>query len=261
MTSTLALTATLTLLAHADDWPQWRGPARTGISQEKVEFDKFPNQGATIAWKAHVGLGFTSIMVAKGRAYTAGHANGTDTVFCFDALTGKEIWKQSYPAELGDQFFDGGTTGSPTIDGDYAYWLSRWGDLYCFDAATGKIVWNRHLVKETQARVPTWGFTGAPTVYKNLLILNVGEAGMAVDKLTGKEVWKSGEGDAGYSTPLPVPRNGKTEIWLGNGAAYLSVDPETGKQIWSLKWLTQYGVNAADPIPYQDKVFVSSGYQ
>jgi outer membrane protein assembly factor BamB len=84
---------------------------------------------------------------------------------------------------------------------------------------------------------------------------------MAVEKDTGKDVWKSADGDAGYSTPLPVVRKDKTEMWFGNGAAYLSVVPETGKLIWSIKWLTQYGVNAADPIPYgAEKVFVSSGY-
>ncbi len=256
-----ALAALLVLPARADDWPQWRGPARTGVSQEKGWLDKFPDAGPAIAWKANVGLGFSSFVVFNGRVCTAGHANGKDTVFCLDALTGKEIWKQSYPAELGDKFYQGGTTGTPTFDGDRLYWLSRWGDLYCFDAASGRIVWNRQLVKETGVNVPSWGFTGAPTVYKNLLILNVGEAGMAVDKATGKEVWKSGnETDAGYSTPLPVARGGQTEIWLGNGAAYLSLVPETGKKIWSIKWLTQYGVNAADPIPYGDKVFIATGY-
>jgi outer membrane protein assembly factor BamB len=261
LTSFLVLAIALALPARADDWPQWRGPDRNGISQEKGWLDQFPAPGPSIAWKANVGLGFSSFVVAQGRAYTAGHASGTDTVFCFDAFSGKEIWKQSYPAELGDKFFEGGTTGSPTLDGDRLYWLSRWGDVYCFDAMSGKIIWNRQLVQETGVSVPSWGFTGAPTVYKNLLILNVGEAGMALDKETGKEIWKSGgETDAGYSTPLPVTRGDKTEIWLGNGAAYLSLDPETGKKIWSIKWLTQYGVNAADPIPYGDKVFIASGY-
>ena len=204
--------------------------------------------------------GLLLFVVGNGKAYTAGHTGEMDTIFCFDAVSGKELWQQSYPAELGDKFFDGGTTGTPTLDGDHLYWLSRWGDLYCFDAASGKIIWNRQLAKETGARVTDWGFSGAPTVYKNLLILNVGEAGMAVDKDSGKEVWKSGEGDAGYNTPLPVTRGDKTEIWFANGEAYLSVAPETGKENWRIKWLTQYGVNAADPIPYGDKVFISSGY-
>ena len=260
LTPTLAILSSLALFARADDWPQWRGPARNGISHESGWLDHFPDQGPSIAWTAKVGLGFSSIVAGNGRAYTAGHANGSDTIFCFDAVTGNEIWKQSYPSELGDKFFEGGTTGSPTLDGERLYWLSRWGDLYCFDAASGKIIWSSQLVKETAARVPSWGFSGSPTVYKNLLILNAGEAGMAVDKDTGKEVWKSGEGDAGYNTPLPVVRGDKTEIWFANGEAYLSVTPETGKENWRMKWLTQYGVNASDPIPYEGKVFISSGY-
>jgi len=258
--SALALVASMALFTRADDWPQWRGPHHNGVSQEKDWLDHFPAQGPPIAWKTTVGLGFSSIVVASGKAGTAGHANGSDTIFCFDAVTGKEIWKQSYPSELGDKYFEGGTTGSPTLDANHLYWLSRWGDLYCFDAASGKIIWNRQLVKETQARVPSWGFSGAPTVYKNLLIVNVGEAGMAVDKDTGKEVWKSGDGDAGYNTPLPVTCGDKTEIWFANGEAFLSVAPETGKEIWRMKWLTEYGVNASDPISYGDKVFVSTGY-
>jgi outer membrane protein assembly factor BamB len=256
----LAATASQFSTAFADDWPQWRGPARNGISQEKGWLEQFPESGPPVVWKASVGLGFTSFVVAGGKAYTVGHADGADTVFCFDALSGKEVWKHSYPAELGDKFFEGGTTGTPTLDGNRLYWLSRWGDLFAFDAATGKIVWNRQLVKETDARVPTWGFTGAPTVHGKMLILNVGEGGMAVDKDTGKEIWKSAEGDPGYCTPLPVVRKGKTEMWLSNGASYYSVAPETGAKIWSIKWLTEYGVNAADPIPYGDAVFIASGY-
>ncbi len=246
---TLILTALFAVapFASADDWPQWRGPNRNGISQEKGWVDQFPQQGPAIAWKATVGLGFSSFVVGIGKVYTGGHADGSDTVFCFDAVSG-------------NKFFEGGTTGSPTLEGDHLYWLSRWGDLFCFDAATGKVVWNRQVAKETGARIPTWGFTGAPTVYKDLLILNVGEAGMAVEKATGKDVWKSGEGDAGYSTPLPVTRGGKTEILLTNSEAFLSVAPETGKPNWRMKWLTEYGVNASDPVPYGDKVFIASGY-
>jgi len=260
LTLILAVANALVLFARAEDWPQWRGPSRDGISREKGWRDQFPDKDPPIAWQAQVGLGFSSIVVGDGRAYTAGHANGSDTVFCFDAVTGKEIWKQSYPAELGDKFYEGGTTGSPTLDGDCLYWLSRWGDLYCFDAASGKVIWNRQLVKEAGVRVPSWGFSGAPTVHKNLLILNVGDAGMAVVKETGKGVWKSEEGDAGYNTPLPVTRGDRTEIWFANDEAWLSVVPETGKENWRMKWLTQYGVNASDPIPYGDKVFISSGY-
>jgi outer membrane protein assembly factor BamB len=242
-----------------NDWPQWRGPDRNGISKETGWSDTWPQEGPPIAWKANVGQGFSSFVVSGGKAVVVGHGEGVDTVFCFEAVTGKEIWKHSYPAELGDKFFEGGTTGSATFNGDKVYWLSRWGDLFCFEAASGKVVWNRQIEKEDQVKVPTWGFTGAVTVLGDALILNAGEAGMAVDKKSGKTIWKSANKEAGYCTPLPVQRGGKTEIWLANATAYVSIDP-TGKELWRMKWLTQYGVNAADPIPVGENVFVSTGY-
>lgn len=245
---------------RAEDWPHWRGPNRNGVSNEKNFLTEFPDQGPAIAWKTSVGLGFSSIVVGNGQAFTAGHEGDSDTVYCFDAPTGKLIWKSSYPAELGDKFFEGGTTGAPTLDGNHLYWLSRWGDLFCFQASSGKVIWSRQLVKTANVRVPDWGFAGAPAVFKNLLLLNVGEAGMAVETETGKEVWKSGDAAAAYNTPLLVTRGDKTEAWFANGEGYLSVDPETGKENWRFRWLTQYGVNGSDPIPYGDKVFVSTGY-
>ena len=244
----------------ADDWPCFRGPAHNGVSAEKGWRSDWPAEGPPVAWKAEVGLGFSSIVVAKGRAATAGHAAGKDTVFCFDAASGKALWKHSYPAQLGDTFFEGGTTGTPTFDDDRLYWLGRWGDLLCFEAADGKVVWQTNIQKETGAPLPTWGFTGAPLVQGNLLVLNVGEAGAAVEKATGKLVWKSAAKDAGYSTPQPLTRDGQTLAILANTEHYLAVDPKTGKEAWRFRWLTQYGVNAADAVLGGDQLFISSGY-
>ena len=168
-----------------------------------------------------------------------GNANEQDTVFCLDAKSGKEIWKHSYPAELGDKYFEGGTTGTPTVDGDRVFTLSRWGDVFCFDAASGKVVWNRNLAKDAGAEVPTWGFGGSPTVHENLLLLNVGDAGMALDKTTGKTLWQSANNYAGYSTPLPCQENGKWVILLGSEKSYVAVDLQTGKEQWRVRWLTQ----------------------
>ncbi|HEY3852765.1 MAG TPA: PQQ-binding-like beta-propeller repeat protein [Verrucomicrobiae bacterium] len=248
------------LLAHSNDWPHWRGPNQNGTSTEKTWTSDWPTEGPPIVWKALVGMGFSSISVAGERAVTIGNANDADTVFCLDAKTGKEIWKHDYPAELGDKYFEGGTTGTPTIDGDFVFTLSRWGDVFCFKADSGQVVWNRNLAKDAGARVPGWGFGGSPTVHDNILLLNVGESGMALDKSTGKTIWQSAAKDSGYSTPLPSLENGKWAVLLGSEKSYLAVDLLTGKQLWSIRWLTQYGVNAPDPIPDGDRVFISSGY-
>ncbi len=250
----------LCLPVRAEDWPQWRGPRRNGISAEQGWLDAWPADGPAVAWKAKVGLGFSSFVIAEGRVFTLGHAEGQDTVWCFEAATGKVVWKHAYPAELGDKFFEGGTTGTPTIAGDRVFTLSRWGDAFCFEAASGKVVWSKNVQKETDAPIPDWGFAGAPLVQENLVVLNVGDAGLALDKTTGAIVWKSANKPAGYSTPLPVQRDGKWLAIFGNGKAYVAIDPRDGREAWRLRWLTEYGVNASDPIVEGDGMFLSTGY-
>jgi outer membrane protein assembly factor BamB len=250
----------LTSTLRADDWPHWRGPTRNGHSAETAWSDQWPADGPRVAWKANVGLGFSTFVVAKGRVLTTGHADGKDTVFCFDADSGKTLWKHSYAAELGDKYFEGGTTGTPTIDGERVYQLSRWGDVFCLDAATGSVVWSKNIQKEPGVRVPDWGFSGAPLVHGSLLILNVGDAGLALDKTSGKIIWQSQNKEAGYSTPLPVSRGNNTLVLLGSRQSYVAVDALTGKETWRHRWVTQYGVNAADPIAQGDLVFICTGY-
>ncbi len=241
----------------AEDWPVWRGPTRDGISAEKDW--KISGEPKTL-WQAEVGLGFSTFVVAGGRVLTTGHADEKDTVWCLDAITGKEIWKHEYPADLGDKYYEGGTSNTPTIDGDKVYHLSRWGDLFCFEAATGKIVWKKNVQQETEANIPDWGFAGAPLVQDNLLILNVGKAGLAVDKATGKIIWKSETDAAGYSTPFPYTRGGKKLVIVSSGDSYTAVQAQDGTPVWTHRWNTRYGVNASDPILSDDKLFISTGY-
>jgi outer membrane protein assembly factor BamB len=246
--------------ASAGDWPHWRGPDRNGISRETGWLDLWPSAGPPVAWKGQAGTGFSSFAVAAGRVFTMGNADNTDTVWCYDADSGKVLWKHSYAADLGEKFFEGGPTSTPTIDGERVYTLSRWGDLQCLDAASGKEIWSKNVQEETGARIPGWGFGGSPLVHENLLVLNVGEAGLALDKTTGKIVWHSADKEAGYSTPLPVKHGGEWLALFGSGQSYLAVDLHTGKEAWRVRWLTQYGINAADPIVNGDRVFISTGY-
>ena len=217
--------------ARGEDWPCWRGAGHDGVSRETGWLDRWPQTGPAILWKANVGTGFSSVAVAGGRVYTAGNADNTDTIFCFDAESGKVLWKHSYTSDLGDKFFEGGTTGTPSVDGNHAYFLSRWGDVFCFDAASGNVVWSKNLHRDAGARVPGWGFGGSVLVFHDLLLLNVGEAGMGLDKNTGKIGWQSAKKDSGYSTPLPVEVGGK---WLalagiGEGVPHGRSDQRQGK--------------------------------
>lgn len=255
MKTTLLLLAAFASLAPAADWPVWRGPNRDGISTETLAGTE-----VTKLWTAQVGIGFASFTVAEGRVFTSGHADGQDTVFCFDAATGKPVWKHSYKAELGDKYYEGGTSAGPVIEGDKAWHVSRWGDLICFEAATGKIVWQKNFLEETGAEIPEWGFSGSPLIHGAHLILNIGQNGAAFEKATGKLVWKSEADTAGYSTPHWITVNGKEQVVLSTRRAYKGVDPSNGTVLWEHTWNTSYGVNAADPILSGTKLFISSGY-
>lgn len=257
----LAFGLFVSLTANAAYWPQWRGPARDGISVETPAIDWGAN-GPNVLWTASLGLGFSSFVVADGLLFTMGHPDeDKDCVYAFDAASGKALWEHRYDAELGDKYFPGGTTGTPTIDGKHVYTLSRWGDLFCFEATTGKVVWEKNIATETGARLPDWGLTGAPLIQGEQLILNVGSGGTSVDKATGKVLWKSGvDLAAGYSTPLPYSYAGKSVIALSNEKGYYGVDVATGQQLWSLAWGTRYGMNASDPVIDGAKLFISSGY-
>ncbi|QOV91107.1 PQQ-binding-like beta-propeller repeat protein [Humisphaera borealis] len=254
--SVLLLAATT---SRGADWPVWRGPSGSGISTE-AGWAPWDEKGPRIAWRAQVGVGFSSFVAARGRVYTAGYADDADSIVCLDAETGKVVWKHSYPAELGAKFFEGGTTGTPTVDGDRVYFLSRAGDVWCLDAAAGKPIWSANIQKQLGVNVPGWGFGGAPVVHQDLLLLNAGEAGVALDKASGKVVWQSGKKDAGYSTPYLTRVGTDTLAIFGSAQSYIAVNPQTGKEAWRVRWVTQFGVNAADPIVDGGRMFISSGY-
>lgn len=246
--------------AAADDWPHWRGLDQNGISREKGWLDQWPKEGPAILWKASVGTGFSSVSIANGKLYTMGHDNGKDMVWCLDAVTGKVVWKHSYDADIGDNLFEGGPTATPTVQDGSVYTLSRWGDLFCFDAASGKVRWSRNVAKDEEMPVPGWGFASSPVVHDKLVLLTMGQAGLAVDKASGKTAWTSAKEEAGYSTPLLFKKGNDTFAIVSSGNAYLAVNAASGKGLWQVDWITRYGINAADPILAGNQLFLSTGY-
>jgi len=249
-----------TLLIHAADWPHFRGPDYNGISKETGWSTTWPADGPKQLWKAKVGTGFAAVAVANGRAYTTGNTADTDHVFCFDAVTGKEVWKYSYAAPLDPKYYEGGTSATPTVDGDRVYTFSKRGVIHCLDAARGTVVWSKKLAEELDAKMPTWGFASSVLIAGDLAIINVGTAGAALDKKTGNVVWNSGNDFAGYSSPVPIKSGNNATVMMAIKEDVVAVNVKDGKELWRFPWKTQYDVNAADPILTDGKVFISSGY-
>jgi outer membrane protein assembly factor BamB len=252
-------------IATAGDWYRWRGPNGNGISDETGWLAKWSDDGPKRLWKARVGTGFSSITISDGRAYTMGNSGRgrgkeKDTIFCFNANTGKTLWSHNYEAKLDPKYYDGGTSATPTIDGNHLYTLSKDGLLICFAAVDGKVKWQKDVAKSVKAKRPSWGFASSPVVYKDSLLVNVGTYGTCVDKNTGDIIWQTGSDASGYSSMVKYVREGQQEVVLFAGEEVVALDPKTGKKRWSYPWETKYGVNSADPILLGEMVFISSGY-
>jgi len=250
-------------LAPAADWPNWRGPTHDGISTETGWTTQWPAGGPKQLWKAQVGLGCSSVNVSGGRAYTLGNKDETDTIYCFDAASGKVLWTHAYPSPLMPKYWEGGTLATPTVDGERVYVVSKLGNLFCFDAASGKVVWQKSLTTDFGGVVPTWGYAGSPLIVKDWLLLDIGAPGgatVALDKATGNLVWKNGNDPAGYGTLQLFTFQGKEYLASFNGFGLVVRELNGGKELGRYQWKTKYDVNAVTPLISGDKIFIAAGY-
>jgi outer membrane protein assembly factor BamB len=258
----------LLLLANqlgAEDWPIYRGPNHDGVSRESGWLNSW-SKPPKILWRAKVGLGHSSFSVSAGRVYTLGNSANQDTVFCFDAITGQELWKYRYAADKGARFYQGGTHSTPTVDQETGtvFIYGKQGQLNALDTAKGTVKWSRNVIRDLglgRGDVGTWGLGGSPLVWDERLYLNAGSAGACLAKATGKVIWRS-RGKSGFSTPLPYIWGNTRSLIFFAGRQVSGVNALTGRPHWTFPWTTQYDVNAADPVFLTPgkSLFVSSGY-
>lgn len=247
-------------VAGAADWPNYRGANYDGVSSETGWSSSWPASGPKVLWERSIGTGFATMSISKGRVYAMGNIDDRDILYCLDAKTGNEIWKTSYACPLLDKNHEGGPCATPTVEGDAVYTLSKNGDAIRFSTATGDIVWHTRLNEDMGFKHPTWYFSGSPLIMGNLVILNVGTYGVALNKADGSLVWQNGKGASGYSTGVPFTLNGQKCVAMAVCREVVGLDPVNGKVIWKIPWRTSYDINAADTIVEDDMVFISSGY-
>jgi len=242
--------------ASAADWPQWRGADRNGISSERVN-SNWPAAGPKVLWQASVGTGFSSISVSQGRACTLGNTANQDTVWCFDARNGKELWRHTYPSQLGPQYYEGGPGSTPTVHSNQVFTISKWGDVFCLEAANGEVLWQRDLRKDG-IKPNRWGFAGSPLIWHDLVILNAGTAGTALDRATGRLVWCNGTNAAGYASPTLFNSEGREQVLIFAAKHLIGLDPQTGRELWRQFWETGWDTNNTDPCVQSNRIFISS---
>ncbi|MEE8218321.1 MAG: PQQ-binding-like beta-propeller repeat protein [Vicinamibacteria bacterium] len=270
---TFLATLILVVPAFAADWPGWRGANRDAVSSETGLLQEWAPGGPPLAWKASgIGTGFSSVSVVGDRIYTAGDKDGAQLIFALDRNGGKVLWK----AKLGPTFDErrgGGPRGTPVVDGDRVFALGTEGDLVCLDAATGQEIWRKSLPRDFGGQMMSrWRWSESPLVDGDRLVFTPGArdaALVAVDKATGREIWRAaipdlgpeGKDGAGYSSVVVSNGAGVKQYVQLMGRGVVGIRASDGKFLWGYNRVANGTANVSTPIVRGNLVFASTGYR
>ena len=265
----LALTS-VGAVAKADDWAQWRGPKRDGISLEKGLLKAWPKDGPKLVWQLKdIGSGYSTPVVVGNRLYVLSN-EGLENEFvrAYSVTSGKLLWstrlgvvgnpkqQPSYP----------GSRSTATVDGKLLYALSSDGDLACVEAATGKLLWKKSLRTDFGGTAGVWAYSESPLVDGNKVIVSPGSesaALVALDKKTGATLWKTaipGEKAASYASAIATTIGGVRQYVQYLSKGVVGVEAATGKLLWRYdKTLdTRFGMHALTPIASANLVYTGA---
>lgn len=255
-----------TASAHAgrNYWTDFRGPNRDGKYDEMAIVTNWPAQGLPAVWKQPIGVGYSSFVVADGRAYTIEQRRRQEVATAYDLETGRELWAQGWNAEYSDETGDG-PRSTPTWDSGRIYALGATGELRCLDAKSGAVVWGKNILRENGAENLPWAMAASPLVVDDkVIVLPGGSSGnsvVAYNKNTGAPVWKALNDRQGYVSPMLMTLAGRRQVVVVTSSRIVGLAPENGTLLWSTDWDTDMGINVSQPLVVdQNRFFISSGY-
>ncbi len=240
------------VVALAEDWPQFRGPNRDGVWNEA-----FPVGEMKVRWRKPVGWGWSSPVVAQGRVFLTDSEltkpTAKERVQCFEEATGKLLWTYAYEVIYPEWAFTpgqgGGPTATPIVEAGRVYAVGANGHVHCLDATKGAVLWEKNLRKDYEVR--EMQCRPSPLIEGRLLILfagaKPGACVLALDKQTGKEIWKALDESVSNSSPLVIVAGGKRQLIVWTGESVTSLNPATGGTWWREPMATSN--NDAIPTP------------
>lgn len=232
----------LQVTSSASDWPQWRGPARDGVSKDTGLLKQWPTGGPKLVWQVNdIGDGYSTPVVVGTRIYLMSNI-GMDNEFvqALSTQDGKAIWttrvgnvgnpdqNPPYPK----------ARSTPTVDGNFIYALGSDGDLACLETRSGKIRWSKNIRKEFGGQPGEWAYAESPLVDGDVVVVTPGGAQatmVALNKKTGALVWKSavpGGDTAGYASAIVVQGAGRKQYVQLLSKGLVGVDAKTGQFLW-----------------------------
>lgn len=253
--------------AHADDWPQWRGPRRDAVSAETGLLQTWPDGGPRTLWHTNgLGTGYSSVVVGHGRLFTMGRQGSDVVVTALDEVRGTSLWTK----KIGETSRNPCST--PTLDGEFLYALDPDGDLVCLKAASGELVWTVNFVDQFGGRMMSGrGYGESPLIDGDRLICTPGGADamlVALDKRSGAVIWKAklpeigavGRDGAGFSSVVVTEAAGVRQYVQLVGRGLVGIDARDGRFLWGYNDVANNTANIPTPIVHKEFVFAANGY-
>ena len=266
-------TERLATASLSPSWPQWRGPNRDDISPDRGLLKDWNQKAPKLMWTAEgMGSGYAGVSLEGGKIYTTGNLKDGQGVVALN-LDGKVLWSKSITETVPKHQRDGSRC-TPSVDGERLYAIASSGKIVCLNANTGDAVWSRDFKEFGGQMMSGWGFSESPLVDGDRVLCTPGgkEAMIvALDKLTGKDVWRSaipeakvgpkGKDGAGYSGIVISNGAGVKHYVQLIGRGVVGIRASDGKYLWGYNGVANGTANIPTPLISGDFVFCSTGYR
>jgi len=242
--------------AAAQEWTQFRGPSRDGIVPTAVIPKPWP-KSTKRAWEVEIGEGYSSPIVANGRAFLHSRRDPEEIVTAIDLKTGKVAWQQKYAAAFAkNQYATAmakGPNSTPLVVGTRLFTLGVTGILTAWNTADGTIAWRQDYSSSIDTSKLFCGTAMSPMLEGGSLIVQVGSdvhggRVLALDPATGKERWAWKGLGPGYASPLAVTIDGVRQIITMTNGSIVGIEAANGASLWSIPFQDDWHENIVSPL-------------
>lgn len=252
-------------LAQATEVPQFFGTNRDGTVPDIGLASDWNQDAPKQLWRQPIGAAWSAFAVMQGRAYTQEQRGEEELVTCYELLTGKLLWAHADKARFTQWQGGEGPRATPTVHEGRVYTYGGTGMLNCLNATTGKPVWQRRVLEENKLANIEWGICASPLIVDDKVVVSGGNTQGAVLfaflRETGAPVWKAGDDQASYASPMLATLAGKRVILSNNARALTAHDPTSGDVLLDHAWGGEKWPKASQPVVISaNQVFVSAGY-
>lgn len=255
--------------AAAQDWSQWRGPARDGSVTAKNAPSAWPETFQR-TWRVEIGEGYSSPVVTGGRAFVHGRRDPEEIVASINLADGKVLWEQKYQANFKKNQYAvqmaKGPNSTPLVIGNRLFTLGVTGILNAWDTATGKQLWTRDFSKSIDTSKLFCGTAASPLLVDGKLVVQVGSdihGGqiLALNPASGATEWEWKGPGPGYASPVVIEVDRSKQIVTMTEGSIVGVDAKNGKELWSVPFPDEWHENITTPLWTGSHLIVSGTRQ